>query len=99
MRVIFSADSKRDLAEIGAYIAGDSPGRALTFVRELRVLCVSLSDSPLRFPVVRKIGAFAMRRGILGNYLIFHAVRTDGIFIVRILHAARDYERLLFPDD
>ena len=99
MRVIFSADSKRDLAEIGAYIAEDSRSRAVTFVRELRGLCDSLTDAALRFPVVRKIGAFEIRRATLGNYLIFYAVRTDGIFIVRILHAARDYERLLFPDD
>ena len=99
MRAIFSAESKRDLAEIGAYIAGDSPSRAVTFVRELRVLCESLTDAPLRFPVVRKIGTFAMLRAILGNYLIFYAVRNDGLFIVRILHAARDYERLLFDDD
>jgi plasmid stabilization system protein ParE len=35
---------------------------------------------------------------VFGAYLIFYRVEADRVSIIHILHGARDYEALLFPD-
>ncbi|WP_445083416.1 type II toxin-antitoxin system RelE/ParE family toxin [Bradyrhizobium sp. TM239] len=40
-----------------------------------------------------------VRRRPFGNYLIFDRVGNDAIEVIHILHGARDYEPLLFPED
>ncbi|MBV9118553.1 MAG: type II toxin-antitoxin system RelE/ParE family toxin, partial [Acetobacteraceae bacterium] len=32
------------------------------------------------------------------NYLIFYRIEADRVVIIRVLHGARDYESVLFPD-
>jgi plasmid stabilization system protein ParE len=39
-----------------------------------------------------------IRRRPFGSYLIFYRVGTEAIEVVHILHGARDYEPLLFPE-
>jgi plasmid stabilization system protein ParE len=40
-----------------------------------------------------------MRRVAHGNYLIFFRIVDARVEVVHVLHGARDYEHLLFPDD
>jgi plasmid stabilization system protein ParE len=100
VRARFSADALADLEDIADHIAQDSPRRALSFVRELRAACLDLGDMPLRFPVIGERDGTPVRRRVHQNYLIFYRVPDDRTLgILRILHGARDFERLLFPDD
>jgi len=46
MQVKFTPLAQRDLETIGDYIAEDNPGRAVTFVRELRDQCYKISRLP-----------------------------------------------------
>ncbi len=46
VRPLFTPAARDDLREIGDYIGQDSPGRALTFVRELREHCRRLAAQP-----------------------------------------------------
>jgi plasmid stabilization system protein ParE len=39
-----------------------------------------------------------VRRCVHADYLIFYRVRTDFVEVIHILHGARDYEALLFPN-
>ena len=39
-----------------------------------------------------------IRRKVHGNYLIFYRLGGNEVEIPHMLHGARDYERLLFPD-
>jgi toxin ParE1/3/4 len=39
--------------------------------------------------------AKGMRRRVYGNYQIFYRVTGDQIFVIRVLHGARDYDALL----
>ena len=98
MKVVFSDAAKADLTEIGDYIARDNPRRALAFVRRLRVTALRLGVMPNAFPLVPGSRHQGIRRRIMGSYLIFYRVDADRIAILRVLHGARDYERLLFPD-
>jgi toxin ParE1/3/4 len=39
-----------------------------------------------------------LRRAIHGNYLIFYRVDPGEVVIIHVLHGARDYEPILFPE-
>ena len=98
MIVHLSAEAEQDLETIGDHIAQDNPGRARSFLRELREKCLSLSDHPERFPLVPRFEGVGVRRRGHGNYLIFYRVEADKVVIIHILHGAQDYGAMLFPD-
>jgi toxin ParE1/3/4 len=39
-----------------------------------------------------------LRRAVHGNYLIFYRVDPDHVVVVHVLHGARDYDAILFPE-
>ena len=98
MIVVVSAEAESDLEEIASYIAERSGEIALNFVQELRQKCKSLADAPRGYPLVPRYEHLGIRRRPFGNYLIFYRVGPDAIEVVHILHGARDYEPLLFPE-
>ena len=98
MRVVFAKAAEADLEEIGDYIARDNARRALTFVRELRAKAQDIGSMPRAFPLVPRYEHRGIRRRPYGKYLIFYRVEDDRVSIVHILHGARDYEALLFPE-
>ena len=99
MKVALTDEALRDLLDIGDWIARDNPRRAVTFVAELRSACGGLSKHPLRFQLVDRHRNREVRRRPHGAYLIFYRVRADTVEILHVLHDARDYEPLLFPDE
>jgi toxin ParE1/3/4 len=50
---------------------------------------------PRRFPLWEVRPSAGIRRRVHGNYLIFYRVEVDRIYVIHILHSARDHERLL----
>lgn len=98
MIVNVTAAAEADLEQIMAYVAQQSPASALKLVRELRQRCESLVDAPRAYPLVPRYERFGIRRHPFGQFLIFYRVDHDAIEIIHILHGARDYERLLFPE-
>ncbi len=99
MIVVLSAEAEADLEHIAAYVAEQSPQAALKFIRELRDRCDSLADAPRAYPLVPRYEQFGIRRRPFGNFLIFYRVGAQAIEIVHVLHGARDYEALLFPEE
>ncbi|MDB5655133.1 MAG: putative plasmid stabilization protein [Tardiphaga sp.] len=95
MRVIVTVKAKMDLIEIARYVAEDNPAAADAIVDRLQRECERMDTVPLRYPLVPRHEQLGIRRRPAGNYLIFYRVGRDAIDILRILHAARDYERLL----
>jgi plasmid stabilization system protein ParE len=71
---------------------------ALQLVDELRESCLTLAHSPRAYPVVARYEHYGIRRRRSGSYLIFYRIGARAIEVVHILHGARDYERLLFPE-
>jgi toxin ParE1/3/4 len=98
MRVFLSAAALADLEEIGDWIARDNPARAVTFVHELREACETLAQSPERFAAVPRYKHLGIRRRVYGNYLIFYRIEIDVVDVLHVLHGARDYDAILFPD-
>ncbi len=99
MKVVITVAAEADLRDIGDWIAPDSSARALTFTQELRDRCKRLVDAPLGFPLVASLKQAGIRRCPYRSYLIFYRIVEDTIQVVHILHGARDYERLLHPDE
>jgi toxin ParE1/3/4 len=97
--VVLAAEAETDQETIAEYIARDSVTTALKFVHELREKCLALAEAPRGYPLVPRYERHGIRRRPFGSYLIFYRVGAQVIDVVHILHGARDYERLLFPED
>lgn len=98
MIVFFTEEAETNLEEIGDWIAEDNPLRAITFVQTLRAKCLALAEIPLGFPLVPRYERASIRRRPYRDYLIFYRVSSEAIEVLHVLHAAQDYERILFPD-
>ncbi|WP_426443504.1 type II toxin-antitoxin system RelE/ParE family toxin [Bradyrhizobium genosp. P] len=83
---------------MATYVAEQSLGNALNLVRRLRERCESLADAPRGYPLVPRYEHLGVRRRPFGNFLIFFHVGVDTVEVIHILHGARDYEALLFPE-
>lgn len=97
MKVVLASVAIADLEAIAKWIARDNPSRAVTFVESLRERCEELGDFPLAYPLVPRFESAGVRRRPVGDFLIFYRV-TKRIEVLHILHGARDYEPLLFPE-
>lgn len=99
MQVRLSDLADRDLEEITDYIAQDNPDRAVTFAMEMQDACLGLAHHALRFPLLAGTKDLGLGQRVFGRYRILYQVDANTVVIVRILHAARDYDRILFPED
>jgi plasmid stabilization system protein ParE len=99
MKVVFSAQAKAGLRDIALFIARDNKARAISFVRELREKARTVGDMPRALPLVPRYEHHGIRRRRYGNYLIFYRIEDDRIVVIHILHGARGYGPLLFPED
>lgn len=99
MRVRFTEKAEADLEEIADYIAADDPDIAVEFAMDIREACVGLAEYPLRYPKTPSGVDLLLRRRPFRSYLIFYRVMDETVMISRIVHAARDFEKLEFPED
>jgi toxin ParE1/3/4 len=99
MKVIISDAAYTELLQIGRRIKLDNPGRAERFVSEIYDRCQSLRDMPRAFPLVPRWEEQGIRRRPYGDYLIFYRIIGDIIDVLHIMHGARDYEAILFPEE
>jgi toxin ParE1/3/4 len=97
--IVITAEAEADLDQIATYVAAQSSASALKIVRELRERCESLLDAPRGYPLVPRYEHLGVRRRPFGRFLIFYRVSDHTIEVIHILHGARDYERLLFPEE
>ena len=98
MIVVIAEAAEADLEAIADWIAADNPARALTFVLELRDGCETLADNPRRDALVPRYEQIGVRRRPHRDYLIFYRIADDRIEVLHVLHGARDYEPILFPE-
>jgi toxin ParE1/3/4 len=99
VKVVLSSKAQGDLEAIADHIAADNPGRARSFVRELVAKARAIGGVPHEFPLLETRLKAGIRRRAHGNYLIFYRVDPTQVYVLRVLHGARDYEGLLGPDE
>lgn len=89
--------AQADLRSIVAWIAKDSPSRALSFVQSLDKRIGALAANPQmgrvpRHEKLRKIGYHLL---IIEDFLVFYVLRGQAVEIHRVLHGSRKYEDIL----
>ena len=99
MKVEISEIAWNDILQIGLVIKRDNPTRAGKFVDELYASCHKLGDLPYAAALVPNHESTGIRRRVHGNHLIFYRVGDHTVEILRVLHGAMDYERLMFSED
>lgn len=94
LEVFFSPASVTDLEEIRDYIAARNPDAAARLLDAIEETCNRFGQHPKigtsrddLFPGIR---VFPVKK----NYAVFYRVLDDAIEIVRVVHAARDFDRL-----
>jgi toxin ParE1/3/4 len=98
VNVVLADSALSELIQIGRVIRQDNPARAETFVAEIYSRCQSLATMARAFPLLPEWEEQGIRRRSYGNYLIFYRIAGDVVEILHILHGARDYSGVLFPD-
>ena len=98
MKIVFSDLATADLNDIALWIARDDVDAAFRVVAELEQRCFALVSFPQSFPVVDGFRKRGIRKRTHGSYLIFYKISARRIDVLRILHQARDYGRLLRKD-
>jgi toxin ParE1/3/4 len=91
--VRLSAHAARDLEQIWAYIAQDSPVAADRFLDRIHRTCLRLADVP-RIGRLRNELAKGLRSFPIGRYVIFYRVGGGGIEVARVLSGYQDIEAL-----
>ena len=98
MKLVITDEARNDLARIAEWIARASSRRAITFIDEIEAHCLRISKTPLAYPLLPGREEGGVRRVVHGNYLIFYRVDPGQVVIIHVLHGARDYEPILFPE-
>ncbi len=91
--VAFSPPAETDLEQIGDYITQQNPGRAVTFILEIRAKARLIGEQPLAFPARDDI-TLGLRMAIRHRYMILYRPLDGLVRIERILHTARDLRRI-----
>jgi plasmid stabilization system protein ParE len=97
VNVVFTAEAESDLENIDDWIAQDNHLRAISFVQELRLACVALADMPRGYPLLSHHAGRLIRRKPFRSYLILYWIMRDRVEILHVIHAGRDYEKIVFP--
>jgi len=95
--VTFSPKSRRDLLDIGDYIAKDDLTNARRFVARLIEIYQRIGRTPLGY-VGREDLAPGLRMAALDRYVIFFRVLDSTVRIERVLHGARNLPMLFGTD-
>jgi toxin ParE1/3/4 len=85
-----------DLLGIVGEIAADNPIAAVRWIDGIEHVFYLLSTQPLMGERFRRRGKSGeVRRHVFGNYVIYYRPLADGAEIYRVLHGAREHERLI----
>ena len=95
MDVYFSSLAVADLAEIRDYIAERNVAAAEKLLDAIEEACSRFAGCPQiarsRDDLLLGIRVFPVKK----NYAVFYRILEDEVEIVRVVHAARDFNRLL----
>ena len=89
-----TALAEDDLVGIWIYIAHDNPDAADRLLDEIDNKCSLLAENP-QLGRVRPDIAPELRHFPVASYLILYRLVPDGIEVARVVHGARNLDRLL----
>jgi toxin ParE1/3/4 len=93
-RVLRKPLARADLLDIWNYVADDGPAKADRLLDIINKHCQTLARFPKMGRARNELGV-SLRSFPVGNYVIFYREISKGIEIIRVLHGARDIERII----
>jgi toxin ParE1/3/4 len=93
-RLRISERAEKDLIEIGAFIAKDSPVNAARFVVAIEEHCHILEAHP-HIGRARDELMPGIRSIVYGHYTILYCVPESTVEILRVIHSARDLKQVV----
>lgn len=100
--IVFSPEARRDLLEIGDYIAFKlrNKSAARNLMGRIQKTVLVLREFPETGTPLQYAGPHILYRYLIcGNYMIFYHLSEDNACIDRILYGRRDYLSILFGDE
>jgi toxin ParE1/3/4 len=97
-RIRTSARADDDIAAIASWIARNNERAAMRRVDGLTAKFQRLLETPMSGTNQSHLRP-GLRSSPIGNYLVFYKLSRDGIDIIRVIHAARDYARFFREDE
>lgn len=94
LKIVRTPAAASDLAAIADFIATDNLTAALGFYDEIDHLLSVIAEYPEIGEAVAHLSP-GLRRFTLGNYLLFYLHIGEEIVLIRVLHGARDIDRLM----
>ncbi|MBX9658342.1 MAG: type II toxin-antitoxin system RelE/ParE family toxin [Nitrospiraceae bacterium] len=94
-QVRWSLTAGNDLQDIEDFIARDSALHAITFVDRMVESTETLLTNSHIGRVVPEFNRPDLREVIFGTYRIVYLVKDDTVFILRVVHGARDLQALV----
>lgn len=89
LEVRHTNEARRDLREIWNYIAQDNPHAADRQLRRIAEVVTRISIVPEMGRARPDLGQ-TLRSFPTGNYIVFYEVTATSVWVVRVLHSARD---------
>lgn len=95
MKLRWTHRARRDLLEIGRFIARDKPGAARRWVERLRARARGALDAPYSGRRIPELERDDLRELLLGSYRIAYQVRDDTIWILTVFEGHRRFPESL----
>jgi toxin ParE1/3/4 len=88
-QVVWLRVAVKDLDEVAAYIAADSPRYAGIVTEKILASARGLADFPLMGAVVREWNDDSYRQRIIYSYRLIYRIKSDRVEILTVIHGAR----------
>lgn len=97
LRVQLLPLAERDLSDVVAFVAAESPSAGLRLADSLEAAIARLGTHPHigRLPRDARLLDMGYRVLIVDDYLVFYVITHSAVVVHRILHGARDFGDLL----
>lgn len=96
MQITLSRYIEGDLDAIANFIAQDNPGRAVSFIQDIRGKFADIQRAPLIYRLRPDIGEDA-RMATVGNYAILFRLMGDVARIERVVYGGRNLPDVFDP--
>ncbi len=93
MKLRWTRGARRDLVEIGHYIARDDPAAAWSWVSRLVQRARLAAERPLAGRVVPEIERPDVREVFVRSYRIVYRVQQDEVHVLTVFHGRRPFCR------
>jgi len=98
-RIFWTGPAVKDLEEITAFIARDSPTYAQRFGHRLREAPKQLRLFPRLGGIVPEFERENLREVIVDPYRIVYEIRGEDCYIIGVVHGSRVLTRVIRPSD